>query len=82
MINYGHQCNREAHYTQTNDFENTVNVILTDYQCDYNGGNGVLRYYIFKPSKNRVYGYTYSTWSGQYEDDGDSSKFNFYYNQD
>ncbi len=78
MINYGHQCAREDVYTQTGDAGNTVNVSLSDYQCDYAGGNGMLRYYNFKPSENKVYGYTYSPWSKEYESDW-NSEFEFDY---
>ncbi len=78
MINYGHQCAREDVYTQTGDAGNIVNVSLSDYQCDYAGGNGVLRYYTFKPSENKVYGYTYSPWSKEYESDW-NSEFQFDY---
>ena len=46
--------------TDLNSCGQPVPQILTDYQSYPNGGDGLLRYYTFKPSENKVYAYTYS----------------------
>jgi hypothetical protein len=56
----GHSCAREGMLASVNKAGGTVYQILTDYQCDFNGGNGQLRYYTFHPAKNQIEGFTYS----------------------
>lgn len=62
----GHSCAREGMLVSSNKFGGTVYQILTDYQCDYNGGNGQFRYYTFHPDKNQIEGFTYSTETKKY----------------
>ncbi len=51
---------------------NTVHTLLSDYQDYPNGGNGFLRYMIFKPAEDQIYVYTYSPYLDQYETDANS----------
>ncbi len=66
MVICGHSCAREGMSTSTNKFGGKVYQILTDYQCDYNGGNGQLRYYTFHPDQNKIEGFTYSVETQKY----------------
>ncbi|MFM7022084.1 MAG: T9SS type A sorting domain-containing protein [Flavobacteriales bacterium] len=66
MVICGHSCAREGMSVSTNNFGGKVYQILTDYQCDYNGGNGQLRYYTFHPDQNKIEGFTYSTETQKY----------------
>ncbi len=53
-----------------------VHQLESDYQSRVNGGDGWLRYMIFKPSENKIYVYTYSPTlnggAGQFETDANS----------
>ncbi|AZQ64282.1 carbohydrate-binding protein [Flammeovirga pectinis] len=67
----GHSCSREEYWTETSPSGNTVNCIMTDYQCDDDKGT-TLRYYTFVPEENRIDAFTYNTLSGNYETDANS----------
>jgi hypothetical protein len=55
----GHACT-ESTITQTGESGNVVNILLSDYQCDENGGNGYLRVMKFIPSKSIIHVETFS----------------------
>ncbi len=73
----GHSCGREANWTETSPSGNTINCIMTDYQCDA-PETGILRYYTFKPASNQICAYTYSAGNKAYETDA-NSQFTFTY---
>lgn len=68
----------EKYWTEKTIGGNTVHCIVSDYQSRPNGGEGMLRYYTFRPGENRIYAYTYNPTTKQYETDADS-QFNFEY---
>ena len=55
----GHECT-ESTITQTGESGNVVNILLSDYQCDENGGNGYLRVMQFIPSRSIIHIETFS----------------------
>ena len=59
LVHGGHYCG-EARTVSVNDAGLGVDEILTDYQCNPNGGDGWLRYYVFKPGLGEIHAYTYS----------------------
>jgi PKD repeat protein len=63
----------EARRTDTNSCGKPVHALLSDYQERVNGGDGWLRYYTFKPSRNEIEAVTYSPTRGQFETDADSA---------
>src|SRR3954468_3264623 len=69
----------EGRRTDLNDCGKPVHQVLMDYQSRANGGDGWLRYFVFKPSENKIYGYTYSVTRLDFETD-DSSQFVLDYN--
>ena len=62
----------EGRLTSTNSCGKPVHQIVTDYQSRTNGGDGWLRYYTFKPSKNTIEAKTYSPKLGTFEVDASS----------
>ncbi|MCD0502883.1 metallophosphoesterase [Bordetella petrii] len=51
-----------AHLTKTNDFGNPVEQMVVDYQMAYQGGNGLLRFYEFDLTNNRIHALSFSPW--------------------
>ncbi|PYR69576.1 MAG: hypothetical protein DMF88_05630, partial [Acidobacteria bacterium] len=68
----------EGRRTDLNNCGQPVHQVLMDYQSRANGGDGWLRYFVFKPSQNKIFAYTYSPTrnggAGEFETD-DSSQF-------
>lgn len=50
----------EARRADLNNCAQPVHQIVQDYQDDPNGGDGWLRYFIFRPAQNRIDAFTYS----------------------
>ena len=50
----------EARRNDPNSCGQPVHQLNADYQDYQNGGDGWLRYHIFKPSENKIYVYTFS----------------------
>jgi len=80
MAMCGHSCSRtgfdggingELHWTETTNGGSTVHCLLSNYQCDGDGG-ATNRYYTFKPSENKIYAYTYNVVEEVYRTDDDS----------
>jgi VCBS repeat-containing protein len=69
----------EGRRTDLNNCGQPVHQVLMDYQSRANGGDGWLRYFVFKPSENKIYAYTYSVTQHAFETD-DSSQFVLDYN--
>ncbi len=59
LVLCGHACT-ESTITQTGESGNVVNILLSDYQCDENGGNGYLRVMKFIPSESTIHVETFS----------------------
>jgi hypothetical protein len=55
----GHNCT-ETTVTRSGESGNLVYILLSDYQCDKNGGNGYLRLLEFIPSKSVIHVETFS----------------------
>jgi len=51
-----------ARLTKTNDFGNPVEEIVVDYQMAYQGGNGLLRFFEFDLTNNRIHALSFSPW--------------------
>lgn len=51
-----------AHLTKTNDFGHAVEEMVVDYQMAYQGGNGLLRFYEFDLTNNRIVASSFSPW--------------------
>ncbi|MFD4836981.1 LamG-like jellyroll fold domain-containing protein [Achromobacter sp. NPDC058515] len=54
-----------AHLTKINDFGHAVEEMVVDYQMAYQGGNGLLRFYEFDLSNNRIVASSFSPWVPQ-----------------
>ncbi len=66
MIHNGHITSPvESRFASIGENGNTVYEILTNYQSDTNYG-GKLRYYTFVPSEDKIYAYTYATYTNTY----------------
>ena len=66
----------EANRTDSNVCGKPVHQLASDYQSRINGGDGWLRYMVFKPSENKIHVFTYSPTLngglGLFETDGNS----------
>jgi hypothetical protein len=66
----------EANRTDLNACGQPVHQLAADYQSRVNGGDGWLRYLLFKPTENKIYVYTYSptlnNGAGAFETDANS----------
>lgn len=71
LANAGHDCVREATYVTTGPNGGVSNNFIADFQCDAQEVM-LLRYYVFKPLEDRVYYYTYSPITQQFEADASS----------
>ena len=71
MVVNGHY-NGENSLTSTNSCGQPVHQIVTDYQERPNGGDGWMRFYVFRPSENQIEAYTYSPDLGTFEFDSNS----------
>ncbi len=71
MVHSAH-ISSESRLTSTNNAGKSVYQILTDFQAGTNGGDGWLRYYVFKPSLNEIHAFTYSPTLGQFDTDAES----------
>ncbi len=69
---HSHWPNGEAQLTSANDCGDPVHQMLQNYQHRPQGGSGYLRYYVFKPSANSIYAYTYSPCLNVFETDYNS----------
>ncbi len=76
----GHSCQHHGEYrwTETTPGGNTVQCIMTDYQCRQNNKAAIVRYYTFKPNENKVYAYSYDAFNRTYLT-ASSSQFSFDY---
>ncbi|MDA3890128.1 MAG: carbohydrate-binding protein [Salinivirgaceae bacterium] len=70
----GHSCAKEVRWTEQSPSGNTVNCIMTDYQCEQGNKAAVLRYYTFKPDEDKIYAYTYDAVNNTYFT-GEGSEF-------
>ncbi|NMM47832.1 carbohydrate-binding protein [Marinigracilibium pacificum] len=79
----GHSCRNGGEYrwTEKTPGGNTVQCIMSDYQCQQGNKAAILRYYTFKPDENKVYAYTYDAKNKRYLT-GSSSQFSFDYNME
>lgn len=68
----------EAQLTSMNDCGLPVHQIMQNYQTRVNGGDGWLRYFVFRPSQDRIDAFTYSPTLDLFETDADS-QFSLYY---
>jgi hypothetical protein len=59
LVLCGHNC-IESTVTRTGEYGNVVNILMSDYQCDENGGNGYLRVMEFIPSQSIIHVETFS----------------------
>jgi len=59
LVLCGHNCT-ESTVTRTGESGNSVYILMSDYQCDENGGNGYLRVLEFIPSKSVIHVETFS----------------------
>jgi hypothetical protein len=71
MVHSAHFCG-ETRQVSVNDAGKRVDEILTDYQCLPNGGDGWLRFYVFKPSVGEIHAYTYSPTLDRFDTDSES----------
>ena len=62
----------ESRRTDLNACGQPVHQVVSNYQFRPDGGNGWLRYYVFKPSENKIAAFTYSPTLGEFERDADS----------
>src|SRR5256712_4254968 len=62
----------EGRRTDLNNCGKPVHQVLMDYQSRPNGGDGWLRYFVFKPLQNKIAAYTYSVTKNQFETDATS----------
>ena len=74
LSNAGHAC-REKHFIENGPGGGVSNNFVTDYQFD-NSEIMLLRFYVFKPLEDKVYFYTYSPITNEFEVD-DSSQGSF-----
>ena len=70
LTNAGHIC-REKHFIENGPGGGVSNNFVTDYQCD-KIEIMLLRFYVFKPLEDKVYFYTYSPITNEFEEDGSS----------
>lgn len=54
-----------AHLTKLNDFGNAVEQMVVDFQMAYQGGNGLMRFYEFDLTGNRIKALSFSPWVPQ-----------------
>jgi hypothetical protein len=54
-----------AHLTKINDFGNSVEEMVVDYQMAYQGGNGLMRFYEFDLTNNLIKALSFSPWVKQ-----------------
>ncbi|WP_442951953.1 metallophosphoesterase [Orrella sp. JC864] len=54
-----------ARLTKLNDFGHAVEQMVVDYQMAYQGGNGLMRFYEFDLSNNRIRALSFSPWVPQ-----------------
>jgi hypothetical protein len=59
LVLSAHDCS-ESRMTETGEAGNTVDIVMSDYQCDAQGGNGYLRLLEFVPSENVIHVKTFS----------------------
>jgi Calcineurin-like phosphoesterase len=71
MVVMGHE-HTETRRTDRNRCGGRVFQLLADYQERPNGGDGWLRYYTFRPGKDRIDAFTYSVTREETERDADS----------
>jgi hypothetical protein len=71
LVLCGHICT-ESKITKTGDSGNVINILLSDYQCDKNGGNGYLRMMEFIPSTNIIHVETFSPLTNKLRDNSTS----------
>lgn len=62
----------EASRIDFNDWGEPVIQLCQDYQDLANGGDGWLRYLVFKPAENKIHAYTYSPIREEYDRGGES----------
>ena len=70
LTNAGHRC-REIHFIENGPGEGVSNNFVANYSCD-SIQTMLLRFYIFKPLENKVYFYTYSPVTNEFEVDDNS----------
>ncbi|MDC0499149.1 hypothetical protein OAN64_00990, partial [Candidatus Pseudothioglobus singularis] len=70
LTNSGHIC-REKHFIENGPWEGLSNNFTSNYQCDKKEVM-FLRFYVFKPLEDKVYFYTYSPITNQFEVDESS----------
>ena len=71
----------EAHRTDLNNCDQPVHQVVMDYQSRAKGGDGWLRYFVFKPSQNQIAAFTYSPKLDAFETDA-NSQFELDYDMD
>ncbi len=62
----------EAHRTDLNNCNQPVHQVAMDYQSRADGGDGWLRYFVFKPLQNQIAAFTYSPKLDAFETDANS----------
>ena len=70
LTNAGHVC-REKHFIENAPGGGVSNNFVVDYQCDKTEIM-LLRFYVFKPLEDKVYFYTYSPITNEFEVDESS----------
>lgn len=72
MMVCGHVGDNGEGYRKDTFQGNTIHTFLSDYQSRENGGNGLMRLYRISVEKNQLNIKTFSSFTNEYETDGDS----------